>query len=135
MLRVGINGVGRIGKAIFRTNINKKKFKIVAFNDINPDIKNVAYQINYATMYDALKDKFLVEGHYIVNSQDKIRVFCERHIDDVDWESERVDLVIDATGVLDNVFRAKNAIRKHNLTKVVFTTTVPVRVSRSKLIR
>ena len=56
MIKIGINGFGRIGRAIFRTNMDKKLFEIVAINDINPDIENIAYQLNYDSLYDQLKD-------------------------------------------------------------------------------
>lgn len=42
-LRVGINGFGRIGRAIARINLEKQAFDLVAINDVNPDIENLAY--------------------------------------------------------------------------------------------
>ncbi len=50
MLKIGINGFGRIGRAIFRVNMKKRLFDIVAINDINPDIENISYQLNYDTL-------------------------------------------------------------------------------------
>jgi glyceraldehyde 3-phosphate dehydrogenase len=52
MLRIGINGFGRIGRAIYRANLEKRAFQIVAVNDINPDIGNIAYTVNYDSLYD-----------------------------------------------------------------------------------
>lgn len=121
MLKVGINGFGRIGRAIFRTNMNKKFFDIVAINDINPDVENVAYQLNYDTLYDQLKDKFQVEIDHICNKAFRFKVFNEPHIDEVDWKSCDVDIVIDASGILDNVHRAHEAIRKGLVKKIVVT--------------
>lgn len=121
MLRVGINGIGRIGKAILRSNFKKGSFKVVAVNDINPDIGNIAYQINYDTLYDTIDEKFKVDGDILHNSTNSIKVFHNPHIDEVDWKSCDVDIVIDATGILDNVLRGKSAIEKQNLKKVVVT--------------
>lgn len=121
MLKVGINGFGRIGRAIFRTNMNKKFFDIVAINDINPDIENVAYQLNYDTLYDQLKDKFQVEKDYISNKDFNLKVFNQSHIDEVDWRSCDIDIVIDASGILDNVHRAHDAIRLGLVKKIVVT--------------
>lgn len=121
MLRIGINGVGRIGKAIFRINSEKKGFHVVAINDINPDIKNITYQLNYDTVYGTFDDKFNVEGDNIYNSDYKIKVFHEKHIDNVNWKSEHVNIVIDSSGVLDNVLRAKSCIEKNGLLKVIVT--------------
>ncbi|RNC86067.1 MAG: aldehyde dehydrogenase [Balneola sp.] len=121
MIRIGINGIGRIGKAIFRNNLKNNFFDVVAINDINPDINNIAYQINYDTLYGKLDDKYHVEGENLVSVHNTIKVFNNPHIDDVPWEEVGVDFVIDASGVLDNVIRAKNAIKKNKLKKVIVT--------------
>lgn len=121
MLRIGINGFGRIGRAIFRNNLVKKAFEVVAINDINPDISNIAYQLNYDTLYGSLDDKYYAVNSYLCNNHDKIRIFHEAHLDEICWENEGVDIVIDASGVLDNVLRAPNARRLHMLKKVMIT--------------
>jgi glyceraldehyde 3-phosphate dehydrogenase len=91
MLRVGINGFGRIGRAIYRVNAEKCAFKVVAVNDINPDIGNIAYTVNYDSLYNRLRDPFTVDEsrpQEIRNSQDEIRVFHEASIDAVPWEAK-----------------------------------------------
>ena len=112
MLKVGINGFGRIGRAIFRVNMDKKIFEVVAINDINHDVENLAYQLNYDTLYGKLKDKFKAKNNHIFNDKLDMKVFNEMHIDDVDWKSENVDIVIDASGLLDNVLRGHATIQK-----------------------
>lgn len=121
MLKIGINGFGRIGRAIFRSNLNKKKFNVVAINDINPDIGNLVYQLNYDTLYDRLDEKFEFNKDFIYSNHDNIKVFHQKHIDEVDWDSCDVDIVIDSSGILDNVLRAKETIKKQNLKKIVVT--------------
>lgn len=121
MLRVGINGFGRIGRAIFRVNLDNNLFKVVAINDINHDLENLAYQLNYDTLYGNLKKQFRVQKDFISCDDFKSRVFHERHIDDVDWKSEEVDIVIDASGILDNVIRGHETIMKQNVKKIIVT--------------
>lgn len=123
MLKVGIDGFGRIGRAIFRNNLEKKAFKVVAINDINPDIGNIAYTLNYDTLYDRLSEPFQVESEkgFIYNSTHNIKIFHQRHIDEVNWKSQDIDIVIDATGVTENLMRAHSAIEKHHLKKIVVT--------------
>lgn len=121
MIKVGINGFGRIGRAIFRSNLNKKAFRVVAINDINPDIGNIAYQLNYDTLYDPLEQKFEHAKESLYNDSMSVKVFHEKNIDEVKWKSCEVDIVIDASGVLENVLRAKSAITKQNLQKIVVT--------------
>ena len=50
-LRVAISGLGRIGRTILKKNLNSDKFKITFLNDVNPDVKNLAYLINYESTY------------------------------------------------------------------------------------
>ena len=53
-LRVGINGLGRIGRAFFRINLENDIFEIPIINDINKDIENIAYTLNYDSIYGKL---------------------------------------------------------------------------------
>ena len=45
MINVGINGFGRIGRAIFRINLKQNVFRVVVINDINPSIENLSYML------------------------------------------------------------------------------------------
>ncbi|KAA3615510.1 MAG: aldehyde dehydrogenase [Calditrichaeota bacterium] len=121
MLRIGMNGFGRIGRAIFRNNLAKDAFKVVSINDINPDISNIAYQLNYDTLYGQLDDKYYAVNDHLCNNQDKIKIYNQPHVDTVPWENEQADIIIDASGVLDNVLRAPQTLVKHNLKKVMIT--------------
>lgn len=121
MLRIGINGFGRIGKGIYRVNLEKKVFEVVAINDIDPDLPNLAYQINYDTQYGRLENKLNAVDGRLQNSEASIKVFHHEHIDEVPWQLEDVDIVIDASGVLENVLRARQAIESQGLKKIVIT--------------
>jgi glyceraldehyde 3-phosphate dehydrogenase len=123
MLRVGINGFGRIGRAIYRAHYDNADFEIVAINDINPDIANIAYTINYDSLYDRLPDPFVVHktGSSIHNKRGSIAVFHEDRIDSVPWEAVGVDLVIDASGILANVLHSRRVISRGGVRKVVIT--------------
>ena len=61
MLRVGINGFGRIGRALFRVNEGSRVFDIVAMNDLDPDIANHAYLLKYDSTYGRFDGAVLVE--------------------------------------------------------------------------
>jgi glyceraldehyde 3-phosphate dehydrogenase len=123
MVRVGINGFGRIGRAIYRANLEKQAFVLVAINDINPDIRNIAYTTNYDSLYDRLREPLLAdaEASILYNAVDTIAVFHEPKIADVPWESLNVDVVIDASGVLANVLNSRRVITKGGVRKVIVT--------------
>jgi len=96
MIKVGINGIGRIGRAIVRANNQSKLFEVVAINDINPDINNVAYMMNYDTLYGRTIPPYEVQDDCVTREGKKIKIFHEQEIDAVDWKSLDADYIIDA---------------------------------------
>lgn len=129
MIRVGINGFGRIGRAIFRNNLNKNFFEVVAINDINPDNENIAYTLNFDTLYDRLPETYRIEGDFLVSAdgEQKIELTHQRSIADVDWAKHNIDFVIDSSGVLQNVLDAQKLIEQA-IVKKVFVTHSPKQV-------
>ena len=122
MIKVGINGAGRIGRAILRVNTLKNQFKVVVINDINPDIDNIAYTLNYDTLYGRLNNPFRSEqGHLVNDIGDNIKIFNEPLISDVDWDKYDVDYVIDASGVKQNVRGAHKLIETSRVKRVFIT--------------
>jgi len=103
MLKIGINGLGRIGRALFRINLKYKLFDIAAINDINPDIKNICYTLKYDTTYGKLKDDVTYNRNKILVNRDATAVFNEENISDVPWDDYGVDIVIDSSGVKNNL--------------------------------
>jgi glyceraldehyde 3-phosphate dehydrogenase len=120
MLRVGINGFGRIGRSIFKSNYQSSKFQVIAINDRNPDIKNIAYQLQYDTQYGRFPVQVEVKGETISVEEQNIPVFHEDQIDNVDWADLGCDVVIDASGVGLNVEKSPNVVAQ-GVKKVVVT--------------
>ena len=122
-VKVGINGIGRIGKAILRNNLESSSFDLVHINDINPDINNVIYQINYDTLYGNLQpeDEFSLKGDLISNKTISFSYSCSPNIDEIDWDSMGVDIVIDSSGIKSNVIKSHDLVRKSNVKHVVIT--------------
>jgi len=96
-LKILINGIGRIGKSILRQLLEDKNFDVVAINDINPYINNIAYSINYDSTYGKLEDKFyIVENSFLQNQKARIKVTHNKNIEDLDLTN--IDIIIDASG-------------------------------------
>ena len=121
MIKIGINGFGRIGRALFRINLAHQEFQIVAINDIDPDIHNIAYLLKYDTTYGKLQhDKIDVKGDCLIENGNKIKVFCKEKIQDVPWSNFDVDIVIDSSGIFQNVIDA-NKLLEQGVKKVIIT--------------
>ena len=97
-MRVLLNGVGRIGKAILRIANEDKTLNIVAINELNQNIDNITYAINYDSTYGKLHDKFLSYESYIQNSNFKIKILNESSLEDINYKDLNIDIVIDASG-------------------------------------
>ena len=122
MIKIGINGLGRIGRAILRNNIDKNYFEVVAINDINPDISNIAYTLNYETLYDRLPFVYKIENEKLIDDNNNIiHVTHEKSIAAVDWAKHNVDFVIDSSGIYQNVIDAKKLIQNKSVKKVFIT--------------
>ncbi|OPX27722.1 MAG: glyceraldehyde-3-phosphate dehydrogenase [Campylobacteraceae bacterium 4484_166] len=95
-MNIVLNGIGRIGKAILRISHDIENINIVAINDINSNIQNIAYAINYDSTYGIIKDKYKVDGSYIQNSKTKHEVLNHRRLQDIDLSN--IDIIIDSSG-------------------------------------
>ena len=76
MINVGINGFGRIGRAIYRINLKQNIFKVVVMNDINPSVDNIAYLLKYDSTYGVLDvDVNNSNGSLQINKSEPIEIF------------------------------------------------------------
>lgn len=97
-LRVGINGFGRIGRAIFRVNHKHDLFDVVAINDINPDAANLAYLLRYDSVHGAFPDPVAHTANKLIVKGREIAVHSQADILEVPWHEQGVDVLIDAAG-------------------------------------
>ena len=121
MFKIAINGFGRIGRALFRISENNNYFKIVAINDINNDGNNLAYTLNYDSLYGKLESPYNYINGYLVNHQNKIKIFSENSIDKINWFSQKIDILVDASGKKENAKLARNVTNKNRLKNTIIT--------------
>lgn len=110
MLRVGINGLGRIGRAIFRILQYTSGIEVSMVNDINPSGENLAYLLMHDSIYGNNVNPVYFEDGYLKGTAmcgmpiPAAKIFNEKNVDAVPWE---VDVVVDASGVHENLIRAR----------------------------
>tara|TARA_B100000965_G_C19586514_1_gene755990 strand:- start:339 stop:1379 length:1041 start_codon:yes stop_codon:yes gene_type:complete len=123
MIKIGINGFGRIGRVICRIIDQSNHLSVVAINDINPDIQNINYLHNYDTTYGPLSEKTYVDNNKIINQTGSFNcsVYCESKISKVPWNERNVDIVIDSSGVNENLILAKDLCE--SVKKVIVTNS------------
>ena len=99
MIRVAINGFGRIGRLVFRIMDNNPNFEIVAINDLT-DAEQLAYLLKYDTNHGNYKvNEIYFEGDYIIVGEKRIRVFAEKDPANLPWKDLNIDEVFECTGL------------------------------------
>lgn len=97
MVKVGINGFGRIGRNVFRAALNNPNLEIVAVNDLT-DAKTLAHLLKYDSVHGVLDaDVKAGEGSIIVNGKE-IKVLAERDPGALKWADYGVEIVVESTG-------------------------------------
>lgn len=112
-LRVGINGFGRIGRAVARIMLERKQHQIVHINDLNTDASNLSYLLKYDTTYGRLGEEVSSRDNALVIGGKEILLTHQKDISDVDWAKSGVDIVIEATGVSQNEVSARKLTEKN----------------------
>lgn len=110
MIKVAINGFGRIGRLAFRQIVTQTDFDIVAINDLT-SAEDLAYLVKYDTVHGSFhEDEIKAEGNEIVVAGVKrIKVFSETYPANLPWGELGIDLVLECTGK----FTAKEDAMKH----------------------
>lgn len=110
MIKVAINGFGRIGRLAFRQIVTQTDFDIIAINDLT-SAEDLAYLVKYDTVHGSFhEDEIRAEGNEIVVAGVKrIKVFSETDPANLPWGELGIDLVLECTGK----FTAKEDAMKH----------------------
>ncbi|CAM1347254.1 glyceraldehyde-3-phosphate dehydrogenase A [Tenacibaculum insulae] len=97
MIKIGINGFGRIGRIAFRAAINRDNVEVVAINDLL-DVDYLAYLLKYDSVHGRFDGDIAVkDGQLVVNGKE-IRVTAERNPADLKWNEVGADYIIESTG-------------------------------------
>ncbi len=97
MVKIGINGFGRIGRNVFRAALKNPNVEVVAINDLT-DANMLAHLLQYDTVHGTLEEKVTVDGDSIVVAGHKIKVIAERDPAQIGWGDLGVEVVVESTG-------------------------------------
>ena len=98
MIKVGINGFGRIGKMFFRLSLLENDIKVVAINDLI-SIEDLYHFMKYDSVHGNIKhDIELKENSISVNGYD-IKISSEKNPKNIGWADSKADLVLESTGI------------------------------------
>lgn len=116
MIKVAINGFGRIGRLCFRLMEENEEFEVVAINDLT-DAEQLAYLLKYDTNHRNYRiDEITSDGEYIVIGDRRVKVYSEKDPAMLPWKDLNIDVVFECTGLFTSEEKAMahiNAGAKH----------------------
>ena len=130
MVRIAINGFGRIGRLVLRVALSRSNIEVVAVNDPFITTDYAAYMFKYDSTHGRYAGEVTHDDKHIIIDGKKIAVHQERDPANLPWGSENIDIAIDSTGV----FKELDTAQKHidaGAKKVVITapsSTAPMLV-------
>ncbi len=108
MIKIGINGFGRIGRLVFRAAADRSDVQVVGINDLI-DVEYMAYMLKYDSTHGNFKgDVEVKDGQLIVNGQ-TIRVTAEKNPANLNWSEVGAEYVVESTGL----FLTKESAQGH----------------------
>ena len=97
MIKVAINGFGRIGRNAFKILMSRKDAEVVAINDVS-NAETLAHLLKYDSSYGIYDKDISVDGNEMLVDVKKIPIFAEKDPKNLPWKDLGVDVVIESTG-------------------------------------
>jgi len=98
MIKIGINGFGRIGRLILRESINRSDMLVVAVNDPFIDLQYAKYMFVYDSIHGQFKGTCEVVGDKLVINGREITFFAEKEPELINWKAAGAEIIAEATG-------------------------------------
>lgn len=109
MIRVAINGFGRIGRTVFRKLVENSNIEVVAINDLT-DAKTLAHLLKYDSIHKQFKGTVESTENEIVVNGKAIKLFAEREPEMLPWGALKIDVVIECTGKFNSLEKSSKHI-------------------------
>lgn len=108
MVKVAINGFGRIGRMVYRAMCNDSDIEVVAVNDLT-DTKTLAHLLKYDSVHGKFEGSVEFDDSSLIVNGKQIKVFAERDPASLPWGELGIDVVVESTGF----FRTREGAAKH----------------------
>ena len=120
MVKIGINGFGRIGRLALRYAMERNDVQVVSINDPFTDLAYMEYMLRYDTVHGRFKGTIAQEGGKLVVNGKPITVHAKLNPDEIPWGADGADYVLECTGIFLTQEKAQ-AYLKGGAKKVVFS--------------
>jgi len=120
VVKVGINGFGRIGRLVLRTSLANKNVRVVAINDPFLDLNYAAYMLKYDSIHGRFKGTVEVEGNKLIVNGSPIAFYAQMKPEEINWAETGAEYIAESTGVFTTIDGC-SAHLKGGAKKVVIT--------------
>jgi glyceraldehyde 3-phosphate dehydrogenase len=108
MVRVAINGFGRVGRLVLRAGYKEPNLEFVAINDLT-DAKTMAFLLKHDSVHGRFPGRVEVDGNNILVEGKPIQVIAEKDAERLPWRDLKIDVVVESTGL----YTDKEGATKH----------------------
>ena len=106
MVKVGINGFGRIGRLVFRASLSRTDLEVVAVNDPMIDLDYMVYMLKYDSAHGRFDGEVgTKDGKLVVNGKE-VTVFSCMDPKEIPWASAGAEYVVESTGLFTTTEKA-----------------------------
>jgi len=110
MLKIGINGFGRIGRLVFRTAVQRDNIEVVGINDL-VDADYLAYMLKYDSTHGKFPGSIEVKGNALIVNGKKIRVTAEKEPANLKWDEIGAEYIVESTGLFLEKSKSEDHIK------------------------
>lgn len=116
MIKIGINGFGRIGRLVLRASLKYDNLKIVAINDPFIDVNYMAYMLKFDSVHGRFSGDISVGDNKLIINGQEITVYNKMDPNEISWDRAGVEYVVESSGVFTTMEKAgvhlKNGAKK-----------------------
>lgn len=106
VVKIGINGFGRIGRLVMRASLSEGAVQVVAVNDPFIDLDYMVYMFKFDSTHGRFKGKVEAKDGKLIINGNPISVFAKRNPDEIPWGDNGAEYVVESTGVFTTVDKA-----------------------------
>lgn len=103
-VNIGINGLGRIGRSLLHNLIRSNEVNILSINELNNNIDNVCYTLNYDSTYGLRKTNYIKKNDKIFHKPTSkyINLYHFEDVSKAPWIRDKIDILVDSSGLKIN---------------------------------
>ena len=99
MIKVGINGFGRIGRLVMRASLDRKDIDVVAINDPFIDLEYMKYMLKFDTIHGRLDKEIEIKNGNLVIDGKEIKVYNCKEPSEINWSEAGAEYIVESSGV------------------------------------